>query len=31
MDDIAMTLGEVELIKTFEAKHKASQPWLFRG
>ena len=31
MDDIAMTLAEVELIKTFEAKHKASQPWLFRG
>lgn len=31
MDDIAMTLAEVELIKTFEAKHKALQPWLFRG
>ena len=31
MDDISMTLAEVELIKTFEAKHKASQPWLFRG
>jgi|TARA_B110000971_G_C19911416_1_gene454712 3-isopropylmalate/(R)-2-methylmalate dehydratase small subunit len=31
MDDIDMTLDEVELIKTFEAKHKATQPWLFRG
>lgn len=31
MDDIAMTLAEVELIKTFESKHKGSQPWLFRG
>ena len=31
MDDIDMTLAEVELIKTFEAKHKAMQPWLFRG
>ncbi|MEZ7819201.1 MAG: 3-isopropylmalate dehydratase small subunit [Pseudomonadales bacterium] len=31
MDDIAMTLEEVELIETFEAKHKTSQPWLFRG
>jgi hypothetical protein len=26
-----MTLEEVELIETFEAKHKTSQPWLFRG
>ena len=31
MDDIDMTLAEVELIKTFEEKHKAMQPWLFRG
>jgi len=31
MDDIDMTFEEVELIKTFEAKHKAKQPWLFRG
>tara|TARA_B100000768_G_scaffold172655_1_gene181119 strand:+ start:953 stop:1585 length:633 start_codon:yes stop_codon:yes gene_type:complete len=31
MDDIDMTLEEVDLIKIFEAKHKASQPWLFRG
>lgn len=31
MDDIDMTLEEVELIKTFETKHKATQPWLFRG
>lgn len=30
MDDIDMTLAEVELIKTFEEKHKAMQPWLFR-
>ena len=31
MDDIDMTLEEAELIKTFEVKHKATQPWLFRG
>ena len=30
MDDIDMTLAEGELIKTFEEKHKAMQPWLFR-
>ena len=28
---IDMTLEEAELIKTFEVKHKATQPWLFRG
>ena len=31
MDDIDMTLEEVDLIKIFEAKHKDKQPWLFRG
>lgn len=31
MDDIAMTLEEVKLIENFEARHKARQPWLFRG
>lgn len=29
LDDIGLTLQHVEAIKTFEAKHQASQPWLF--
>jgi len=28
-DDIGLTLRHVDEIKTFEAKHRASQPWLF--
>jgi 3-isopropylmalate/(R)-2-methylmalate dehydratase small subunit len=29
LDDIGLTLQQVEAIKAFEVKHKASQPWLF--
>lgn len=29
LDDIGLTLQKVDLIKNFEAKHEASQPWLF--
>ena len=29
LDDIGLTLQHVDAIKAFEAKHKASQPWLF--
>lgn len=29
LDDIGLTLQHVSEIKTFEAKHKATQPWLF--
>lgn len=29
LDDIGLTLQDQEAIKAFEAKHKASQPWLF--
>ena len=30
LDDIGLTLQDHEAIATFEAKHRASQPWLFR-
>ncbi|MDP2248427.1 MAG: 3-isopropylmalate dehydratase small subunit, partial [Nitrosomonadales bacterium] len=29
LDDIGLTLQKVDLIKTFETKHKSAQPWLF--
>ena len=29
LDDIGLTLQKVDQIKAFEARHKASQPWLF--
>jgi 3-isopropylmalate/(R)-2-methylmalate dehydratase small subunit len=29
LDDIGLTLQQVDAIKVFEVKHKASQPWLF--
>ncbi|GAB7563120.1 3-isopropylmalate dehydratase small subunit [Methylobacillus methanolivorans] len=29
LDDIGLTLQHVDEIKVFEAKHKATQPWLF--
>ncbi|MBU1214334.1 MAG: 3-isopropylmalate dehydratase small subunit [Gammaproteobacteria bacterium] len=29
LDDIGLTLQHVEEIKTFEAKHRAAQPWLY--
>jgi 3-isopropylmalate/(R)-2-methylmalate dehydratase small subunit len=29
LDDIGLTLQQVDRIKAFEAKHKAAQPWLF--
>lgn len=29
LDDIGLTLQQVDAIKAFEAKHKAAQPWLF--
>lgn len=29
LDDIGLTLQKVDAIKAFEAKHKATQPWLF--
>ena len=29
LDDIGLTLQHVEDIKTYEAKHRAAQPWLF--
>jgi 3-isopropylmalate/(R)-2-methylmalate dehydratase small subunit len=29
LDDIGLTLQKVDLIKAFETKHKAGQPWLF--
>jgi 3-isopropylmalate/(R)-2-methylmalate dehydratase small subunit len=29
LDDIGLTLGHADEIRTFEAKHKAEQPWLF--
>jgi 3-isopropylmalate/(R)-2-methylmalate dehydratase small subunit len=29
LDDIGLTLGHADEIRTFEAKHKAAQPWLF--
>lgn len=29
LDDIGLTLQHVDAIKAFEAKHQASQPWLF--
>ena len=31
LDDIGLTLEKSDAIKAFEAKHKAAQPWLFRG
>ncbi|MET0611419.1 MAG: 3-isopropylmalate dehydratase small subunit, partial [Pseudomonas caspiana] len=31
LDDIGLTLVDGEAIASFEAKHRASQPWLFRG
>ena len=30
LDDIGLTLQDAAAISTFEAKHRASQPWLFR-
>ncbi len=30
LDDIGLTLQDRDAIATFEAKHRASQPWLFR-
>ncbi|KPG98467.1 3-isopropylmalate dehydratase [Pseudomonas sp. RIT-PI-q] len=30
LDDIGLTLQDHEAIATFEARHRASQPWLFR-
>src|SRR3546814_11443390 len=30
LDDIGLTLQDGEAIAAFEAKHRASQPWLFR-
>jgi 3-isopropylmalate/(R)-2-methylmalate dehydratase small subunit len=30
LDDIGLTLQDHEAIATFEGKHRASQPWLFR-
>ena len=30
LDDIGLTLQDGDAIATFEAKHRASQPWLFR-
>ncbi|OOV88307.1 3-isopropylmalate dehydratase small subunit [Oceanospirillum linum] len=30
LDDIGLTLEKSDAIKAFEAKHQASQPWLFR-
>ena len=30
LDDIGLTLQDHEAIATFEAKHRVSQPWLFR-
>jgi 3-isopropylmalate/(R)-2-methylmalate dehydratase small subunit len=29
LDDIGLTLQHVDEIKAYEAKHRASQPWLF--
>ncbi|CAG0991405.1 3-isopropylmalate/(R)-2-methylmalate dehydratase small subunit [Methylophilaceae bacterium] len=29
LDDIGLTLQKVDLIKSFETRHKATQPWLF--
>jgi 3-isopropylmalate/(R)-2-methylmalate dehydratase small subunit len=29
LDDIGLTLGHADEIRTFEAKHKQAQPWLF--
>ncbi len=29
LDDIGLTLQQVDAIKAFEAKHRAAQPWLF--
>lgn len=29
LDDIGLTLQHVEDVKTFEARHRAAQPWLF--
>ena len=29
LDEIGLTLRRSDAIKTFEEKHKASQPWLF--
>ncbi|ANF57794.1 3-isopropylmalate dehydratase small subunit [Halotalea alkalilenta] len=31
LDDIGITLEQADAIRTFEARHRASQPWLFRG
>jgi 3-isopropylmalate/(R)-2-methylmalate dehydratase small subunit len=30
LDDIGLTLQDADPIRTFEARHKAAQPWLFR-
>jgi 3-isopropylmalate/(R)-2-methylmalate dehydratase small subunit len=30
LDDIGLTLQDGDAIATFEARHRASQPWLFR-
>lgn len=30
LDDIGLTLQDADAIRVFEAKHKESQPWLFR-
>ncbi|MGJ8517947.1 3-isopropylmalate dehydratase small subunit [Carnimonas bestiolae] len=31
LDDIGITLEQADAIRTFEARHKAEQPWLFRA
>ncbi|HYG31517.1 MAG TPA: 3-isopropylmalate dehydratase small subunit [Methylophilaceae bacterium] len=31
LDDIGLTLQHVDEIKTFEARHRAAQPWLFNN
>ena len=31
LDDIGLTLQAQERIRAFEARHRAAQPWLFRG
>jgi 3-isopropylmalate/(R)-2-methylmalate dehydratase small subunit len=30
LDDIGLTLVDGDAIATFESKHRATQPWLFR-
>jgi 3-isopropylmalate/(R)-2-methylmalate dehydratase small subunit len=31
LDDIGLTLQDSDAIAAFEQRHRASQPWLFRG